>query len=127
VELIQDSGGAGQYRGGLGVNLEFTMLEDSYATTVCERSKFPPWGLNGGREGLTNNCFLLDENEKSVEVPKATRVPITKGKRILLQCGGGGGYGDPKEREHTKVLDDLKQGYISKKYVKKHYPNVTLE
>ena len=83
--------------------------------------------MNGGKEGLTNNCFLLDENEKSVEVPKATRVPITKGKRILLQCGGGGGYGDPKEREHSKVLDDLKQGYISRKYVKQHYPNVTLE
>jgi len=102
------------------------MLEDTFATTVCERSKFPPWGLNGGKEGLPNNCFVIDIDNKSIEVPKATRVPITKGKKILLQCGGGGGYGDPKERETSKVLDDYKQEYISKNYIKKYHPNIKL-
>ena len=126
VELIQDSCGAGKNRGGLGVYFEITMLEDTFATTVCERVKFPPWGLNGGKEALANNCFVIDQDEKSIEVPKATRVPITKGKRILLQCGGGGGYGDPKERETAKVLDDYKQGYISENYIEKYYPNVKL-
>ena len=126
VELIQDSCGAGKNRGGLGVYFEITMLEDTFATTVCERVKFPPWGLNGGKEALSNNCFVIDQDEKSIEVPKATRIPITKGKRILLQCGGGGGYGDPKERETAKVLDDYKQGYISENYIEKYYPNVKL-
>ena len=126
VELIQDSCGAGKNRGGLGVYFEITMLEDTFATTVCERVKFPPWGLNGGKEALANNCFVIDQNENSIEVPKATRIPITKGKRILLQCGGGGGYGDPKERETAKVLDDYKQGYISENYIEKYYPNVKL-
>jgi N-methylhydantoinase B len=102
------------------------MLEDTFATTVCERVKVPPWGLNGGKEALANNCFVIDQDEKSIEVPKATRIPITKGKRILLQCGGGGGYGDPKERETAKVLDDYKQGYISENYIEKYYPNVKL-
>ena len=126
VELIKDSCGAGKNRGGLGVNFEFEMLEDSFATTVCERSKLPPWGLKGGQEALPNNCFLLDDNNNSTEVPKATRVPVTKGKRILLQCGGGGGYGNPQERKATKVLDDFKQGYISESYIKKHHSNVKL-
>ena len=126
VELIQDSCGAGKNRGGLGVYFEITMLEDTFATTVCERVKLAPWGLNGGKEALSNNCFVIDQDEKSIEVPKATRIPITKGKRILLQCGGGGGYGDPKERETAKVLDDYKQGYISKNYIEKYYPNVKL-
>ena len=126
VELIQDSCGAGKNRGGLGVYFEITMLEDTFATTVCERVKLAPWGLNGGKEALSNNCFVIDQDEKSIEVPKATRVPITKGKRILLQCGGGGGYGDPKERETAKVLDDYKQGYISENYIEKYYPNVKL-
>ena len=126
VELIQDSCGAGKNRGGLGVYFEITMLEDTFATTVCERVKFPPWGLNRGKEALANNCFVIDQDEKSIEVPKATRIPITKGKRILLQCGGGGGYGDPKVRETAKVLDDYKQGYISKNYIEKYYPNVKL-
>ena len=102
------------------------MLEDSFATTVCERSKLPPWGLKGGQEALPNNCFLLDDNNNSTEVPKATRVPVTKGKRILLQCGGGGGYGNPQERETSKVLDDYKQEYISENYIKKFHPNIKL-
>ena len=126
VELIQDSCGAGKNRGGLGVNFEFEMLEDSFATTVCERSKLPPWGLKGGQEALPNNCFLLDDKNNSTEIPKATRVPVTKGKRILLQCGGGGGYGDPNDRSHEKVLDDYKQGYISKDYIKNFHPEVKL-
>ena len=126
VELIQDSCGAGKNRGGLGVNFEFEMLEDSFATTVCERSKLPPWGLNGGLEALPNNCFLMEDGKTNREVPKATRVPIKKGNKILLQCGGGGGYGDPKERDHNKIIDDVKQGYLSKEYVNKYYPDVKL-
>tara|TARA_B100001971_G_scaffold181629_1_gene178420 strand:- start:249 stop:1967 length:1719 start_codon:yes stop_codon:yes gene_type:complete len=126
VELIQDSCGAGKNRGGLGVYFEFEMLEDTYITTVVERTLFPPWGLNGGKEALANNCYVIDQEKKSIEVPKATRVSVTKGKRILLQCGGGGGYGDPKERETFKVLDDYKQGYISEQYIKKNHPNVKL-
>ena len=102
------------------------MLEDSFATTVCERSKLPPWGLNGGKEGLPNNCFLFEDNTNTKGVAKATRVPVKKRKKIILQCGGGGGYGDPNEREASKVLDDYKQGYISKKYIEKFHPNVKI-
>ena len=42
------------------------------------------------------------------------------------QCGGGGGYGDPNDREASKVLDDYKQGYISKEYIEKFHPNVKI-
>ena len=124
VELIQDSCGAGQYRGGLGVNFEIIMLEDTFATTVCERTKFPPWGLNGGMEGLPNSCSIVNEDGTSKEVSKATRVPFSKGKKILLQCGGGGGYGNPKDRNEEKIIDDYKQEYISKSYIEKYYPKV---
>ena len=124
--MIKDSGGAGKYRGGLGVNLEFTMLEDSYATTVCERTLLPPWGLNGGKEGLANNCYVIEDDQKVLEKPKATRVHVKKGNRVLIQCGGGGGYGNPAERNQEKVLDDYKQGYISKEYVNKFHPEVKI-
>ena len=100
------------------------MLEDSFATTVCERTKLPPWGLNGGNEGIANNCYVIEENEKISEKPKATRVNVKKGNRVLIQCGGGGGYGSPKDRNPEKVLDDYKQGYISKEYIKKFHPEV---
>ena len=126
VELIQDSCGAGKFRGGLGVNFEITMKEDAEITTVCERTKLPPWGLNGGKEALANNCFVTDSDEKIIEVPKATRVPVKKGSRIRVQCGGGGGYGDPNDRDRDKVLDDYKQEYISLEYVRKFYPHVNI-
>ena len=51
---------------------------------------------------------------------------IEKGNSILVQCGGGGGYGSPDERDHDKVIDDLKQEYVSKEYVKKFYPKVKI-
>jgi N-methylhydantoinase B len=126
VELIQDSCGAGKFRGGLGINLEFTMLEDAEITTACERSKLSPWGLNGGQEGLANNCFILIE-EDIMTAPKTTRTPVRKGGKVLIQAGGGGGYGDPDDRDHDKVLDDYKQEYISLDYVKKFYPSIKLE
>ena len=126
VELIQDSCGAGEHRGGLGVNLEIEMLEDTFATTVCERTELSPWGLKQGREGLANNCFLVNDEGDKKSIPKATRVLIKKGSRVLIQNGGGGGYGSPSQRKKEKVLDDFKQEYISRDYVKKHYPEVVL-
>ena len=107
------------------MNLEFVMLEDTYATTVCERTELAPWGLNGGKEGLANNCYVVESDNKK-SVPKATRVLVKKGNSILVQCGGGGGYGSPDDRDHDKVIDDLKQEYISKDYVKKFYPKVKI-
>ena len=102
------------------------MLEDSYATTVCERTLLPPWGLKGGKEGLANNCYVIEDNEKVLEKPKATRVHVKKGNRVLIQCGGGGGYGNPSERNPDKILDDYKQEYISKKYINKFHPEVKI-
>ena len=59
------------------MNLEFVMLEDTYATTVCERTELAPEGLNGGKEGLANNCYVVESDNKK-SVPKATRVLVKK-------------------------------------------------
>ena len=83
VELIQDSCGAGQYRGGLGVNFEITMLEDTFATTVCERTKFPPWGLNGGMEGIPNSCSIINEDGTSKRGFKSYTSPFLKRKKNI--------------------------------------------
>ena len=126
VELIQDSCGAGKNRGGLGVNIEIEMLEDTFATTVCERTELAPWGLKEGKEGMPNNCFLIDEGGTKKSIPKTTRVLIKKGNKVLIQNGGGGGYGDPSERKKEKILNDYKQEYISREYISKFYPEVVL-
>ena len=66
---------------------------------------------------------FLNEINKTVSLIVKS---LKKGNKILLQCGGGGGYGDPKERDHNKIIDDVKQGYLSKEYVNKYYPDVKL-
>ena len=121
IELAKDSCGAGKYRGGLGLNLEFEMLEETYVTTVVERTNFPPWGVNNGKAARSNNVILNTKNGK-LNVPKKTGLKLNKGESIIFKTGGGGGYGDPIERSNKKILNDLKQEYISKEYVKKHYP-----
>jgi len=121
IELAKDSCGAGKYRGGLGLNLEFEMLEETYVTTVVERTNFPPWGVNNGKAARSNNVILNTKNGK-LNVPKKTGLKLKKGESIIFKTGGGGGYGDPIERSNKKILNDLKQEYISKEYVEKHYP-----
>ena len=121
IELAKDSCGAGKYRGGLGLNLEFEMLEETYVTTVVERTNFPPWGVNNGKAARSNNVILITKNGK-LNVPKKTGLKLNKGESIIFKTGGGGGYGDPIERSNKKILNDLKQEYISKEYVEKHYP-----
>ena len=123
IEFAQDSCGAGKYRGGLGLDLEFEMLEETFVTTVVERTKFAPWGINNGESARANNV-ILKSNNKKINVPKKTGLKLHKGDTVIFQTGGGGGYGKSSERSKSKILNDLKQGYISEGYTKKYYPQL---
>lgn len=126
LALARDSGGAGQYRGGLGIDLHFRMLEDTNITTVCERTLNAPWGLDGGGEGRPNGARVRLPDGSVHEVPKTTRFMIPSGGLLELSTGGGGGYGPPSERPAAAVLRDLEQGYISRAFVASYYPHVDL-
>ena len=78
-------------------------------------------GVNNGKAARSNNVILNTKNGK-LNVPKKTGLKLNKGESIIFKTGGGGGYGDPIERSNKKILNDLKQEYISKEYVEKHYP-----
>ena len=121
IELAKDSCGAGEFRGGLGLDLEFEMLEETYITTVVERTKFPPWGINSGKEGRANNVEVLKKNGKKFYMPKKSGYKLGKGDSIVFKTGGGGGYGKPSERDIELIKNDLKQGYLSKEYVIQNY------
>ena len=123
IELAQNSCGPGEYRGGLGLNLEFEMLEETFVTTVVERTKFAPWGINNGESARANNV-ILKSNKKKINVPKKTGLRLHKGDTLVFQTGGGGGDGKSSERSKSKILNDLKQGYISEEYTKKYYPQL---
>lgn len=122
MALAQDSGGPGQWRGGAGIDFRFRMLSDTYATTVFERSEFPPWGLAGGGDTKSNCAELVIEGKARLDVSKATGVFIPKGERLEFHTGGGGGYGPPEQRDPDAVKRDLADEYISDDFARQHYP-----
>jgi N-methylhydantoinase B len=121
-ELIQDSAGAGEFRGGLGVRTDLRILSDSadvYAS--LNRYKIAPSGLFGGQSSALN-YLLLERPDGSVENhPKAAGVRVPQGGLISHRTSGGGGYGDPHERAQERVAADVADGYISEGAARRDY------
>jgi len=116
MELIPDSGGAGRRRGGLGdlrrVSLEYG--ESATLSSFGDRERFPAWGLDGGGFGR-NQGFVVNagtSDEVSIGV-MTTGYEVTRGDFWDYWSGGGGGFGDPLEREPELVLEDVKDGYVT--------------
>jgi N-methylhydantoinase B len=114
--LIQDSGGAGKFRGGLGTEWRIRPfdVDEIFCNISGERFKYPPWGLWGGKSGMPNH-YLLDQGDgKEPEVvTKRPNTRLPKQGWVALRSGGGGGGGDPLDRDPTRVLADVIQGYVS--------------
>ena len=121
IELAKDSCGAGEFRGGLGLDLEFEMIEETFITTVVERTKNPPWGIKDGKAGRANNVQVIKKNGDKFFMPKKSGYKLDKGDKIIFLTGGGGGYGNPKFRKIKNIESDLKQEYLSKKYVEENF------
>ena len=113
--LEQDSAGAGLHRGGLGYRRVFRLLTESAAAQLCvDRHDCLPWGLKGGQPGKPNRAFLQVSPESPWElVLKRDGITLTNEGRIMVCGGGGGGWGDPFERDPQKVLEDVLAGYVS--------------
>ncbi|MFO1284674.1 MAG: hydantoinase B/oxoprolinase family protein [Burkholderiales bacterium] len=114
-EFLTDSAGAGQWRGGLGVETIFRIgSDDTQLVTFGDGDFEPAFGLFGGGDGTLNFIRLGYPDGRTV-VPKnkdlITGVP--KGTVYHQQAGGGGGYGDPKRRDRAKVREEVRDGVIS--------------
>ncbi len=113
-ELRQDSGGAGRYRGGLGLRTEVTnLVEGTWRLGRNMREQCPPWGIAGGDAGATAQEFFRALPDGSFELPGSGRQWATAGAAALIMTPGGGGWGDPLERPIDDVLDDVREGYVS--------------
>jgi N-methylhydantoinase B len=119
--LRTDSGGAGRYRGGLGVDLTYRALQNCTANVNCERTKDPPWGLNGGKPGAVNKATLIRSDGSERELKKATGVTMQAGDRLTFSTAGGGGWGDPQARDRQSIADDVRAGYISPEAARRDY------
>jgi N-methylhydantoinase B len=121
VHLIPDSGGAGKQRGGLGSNLKIRLLAPSTFYSFIEKGKSPHWGFDGGKAGLRNYATIESKDRGGFEVLKTSGIHLEKGNRVTITAGGGGGYGNPLERDIEKVRMDVVNGYVSVHCAKQEY------
>ena len=113
--LIPDSGGAGRHRGGLGIEYVVQARSPLNFNSQADRANCEPWGLEGGRAGRGNRIGLRVNGEPGPEFANAKLFwkRIETGDAFVVNSGGGGGFGSPLERPAEKVLDDVRQGYVS--------------
>jgi N-methylhydantoinase B len=120
-ELRQDSGGAGRFRGGLGVVKVWKALVDLRCITVVEQTQFPPSGLFGGQSGVPSVSILNAGTQNESRRGKQSDAPLPANAQWHLYTGGGGGWGDPDERDPQAVLEDVIQGYVSQESAENDY------
>ena len=110
-EYRTDSGGAGEFRGGLGQVMEVGSTEDMPfgVSTTFDRVHFPPRGRLGGLPGLAGKVELASGKT----LPPKAHSSIPAGDRLRILMPGGGGYGDPRKRPAEKVAEDVTRGLVS--------------
>jgi N-methylhydantoinase B len=113
--LARDSGGAGQNRGGLGTEMEFEVhAPHSFVTARNrDRSRFAPWGLEGGEAGKTSAFLLNRGSNRETDLGNTDIVSIDPGDRVYLRSAGAGGWGRPWKRPAARVLADVRRGFVS--------------
>ena len=109
-----DSGGAGRYRGGLGLERVYRILDNGVFNGLTDRTDCPPWGLDGGKPGSSGSISIRRKGRRAPEhFRKITGLRLGADDRLTFCTGGGGGYGDPLTREPERVAEDVEMGYVS--------------
>jgi N-methylhydantoinase B len=119
--LVPDSGGAGQWRGGLAMQREYELLESATVIRRFNKTRFPPQGLAGGKPGTRARFVVRLGTRQEFETKASARVEMKAGERFLLQSAGGGGYGDPHRRDRAALARDVAEGYVTQAAAKKDY------
>ena len=115
-------GGAGRQRGGNGLVRDYRITaEEAYLTTTFGRHRYLPWGIDGGRQGTANCVQILHEDGRREVFGKTARYRLKKGEVARLVTGTGGGWGDPSERSVERVVDDVRNGYVSVEQAERDY------
>lgn len=112
-ELITDSGGPGKHRGGLSYRREYRCLAPAMLNRRADRGKFPGKGVHGGKPGSVAKLLLNPNTDQEQKVAIAGRYEFLAGESFMGEGAGGGGYGDPLERDPQAVVRDVVLGYVS--------------
>ncbi|MGB7300338.1 MAG: hydantoinase B/oxoprolinase family protein [Burkholderiaceae bacterium] len=113
--LAPDSGGNGEFRGGLGLRRSFEVRsERANFTANLDRFSFPPYGLDGGESGAPGKLWVTFADRSRQDLPsKVNKLALATGDTITLQTAGGGGYGRLSQRSPDLLASDITDGYVS--------------
>ena len=115
--LREDSGGPGRWRGGLGLTREVRIqVAGTQLSVLAEKSVLPPFGVSGGAAGATNRFWVRRSGQRVQSSPlpgKVSGFPLELGDVLLMESSGGGGFGDPLERDPEHVAADAAEGYVT--------------
>ena len=113
----EGSGGDGMFRGGCGMRRDIRILaEEASLSVLADHAVIPPFGVAGGLSGALNSFIVLRDGEEILPSPIAGKVggfKLRKGDIVRIETAGGGGYGDPLDRETARVAEDVRLGYLS--------------
>lgn len=119
--LLEDSAGAGEFTGGMGINRRYRILTDGVVlSTYADRYVLPPRGLGGGTDGALARLFVERDGEV-IELGAHSTLALRKGDAVEVRLPGGGGWGNPHKRRTERVADDYRNGLISEARVRDVY------
>ena len=118
----EDTGGAGRHRGGHGITKVYTFEEDGAITFQDDRAHTYPWGVDGGTHGDRSDKTLIRTDGTEENLPsKAENVAVQAGDKLVFRTAGGGGLGDPLERDPELVRKEVERGLISTDTAQEEY------
>ena len=122
--LVEDSGGAGRFRGGMGIRRSIRPVGHTCEFNgVGERFRNRPWGIFGGQPGEHGRFALLrDDGTRTPLPPKATGLRLSPDPVAVIETPGAGGYGPPEERSPAAIAEDRSTQKFSDRYIAEHYP-----
>jgi len=120
-DMVQDSCGAGEFRGGLSFRRIYELLQDATVVRRYDRARFAPEGVAGGKPGSRSRFVIHLGEAEERETPASGKYELRAGERFLLQSAGGGGYGDPHKRDPAALERDIVQGYVSAASAERDY------
>jgi N-methylhydantoinase B len=121
-KLRTDSAGAGQFRGGLGLDVKVrNFVTGRWNITQTGRHRVPPWGLWGGKDGGKPDRLVLRAGENEWKSVNANWYQVPAESRVIIRSAGGGGWGDPLDRDPTRVIEDIRDGMVSAEVAREEY------
>jgi N-methylhydantoinase B len=112
-QFVEDTAGAGEHRGGPGTVREVEYFTDSQLQLITDRFDRRPYGLEGGQDGATGAAILNPGTDEERSVQSKDEVFVEPGDVARFYMTGGGGYGDPHERDEQQVRTDVENGSVS--------------